>query len=456
MIAFSGFLKECEEDSEINLTHFICFSSGSILAEYIRPPYKKDGYKLLFSMTKSLTSLAVGIARDKGLLKLEDFVVTYFKDELPQKPHENLSKIKIRHLLTMTSGIHDNTYTMLVTQDNWVRAFLAQDFPHEPGTFYRYSTHGSHMLSAIIQKVSGLTLEDFLNKFLFFPMAIYEAKWESSPEGITAGGMGLSLYPQSLVKIAQLLLNGGIYNNEALLSEEYIAMATTCQAIKQDDFQDNKNTFCGFEYGFQFHICKEGYYRADGAFGQLCLLCPEKRYGFLAFSQKTKMEKLLSLIYKYFIEAKEALVIDNSDHQAAIGEMPEPGLLIPEARYKMEYNPLGIDYLEFGTDPLNQYMKMVLPQREDILYFNLSYLTEGKMHFIKDLKEHYQAYVCRAKGAEKQVLELTAYFIETPYVVKYRIAFERGLIKLDFSINVSFTLKNFCVTGVVWDTVLNA
>lgn len=84
----------------------------------------------------------------------------------------------------------------------------------------------------------------------------------------------------------------------------------------------------------------------------------------------------------------------------------------------MESNPLGIEYLEFGTDPLNQYMKMVFPQRKDILYFNPAHLTEGKMYFIKDLEEHYQAYICRAEGA-----------------------------------NVSFTLKNFCVAGVLCNTI---
>ena len=111
-------------------------------------------------MTKSFASFAIGIASDLGLLNIDDYIVQYFEDELPQSPDQNLDKVTIRHLLTMSSGIHDNTYGELVGQDHWIKAFLRQVFPHEPGTHYRYSTHGSHMLSAIITKVSGLSLTD--------------------------------------------------------------------------------------------------------------------------------------------------------------------------------------------------------------------------------------------------------------------------------------------------------
>lgn len=450
---FCNFLKECENDFEINLTNFFYLSDNEIFAEYCIPPYKNDCLKLFFSMTKSITSLAVGIACDMGLLNLDDNIVKYFKDELPVKPHENLSKIKIHHLLSMTSGIHENTYTALFIQDNWIKAFLAQDFPHEPGTFYRYSTHGSHMLSAIIQKASGMTLESFLNKYLFFPMNIFEAQWELSPEGITAGGMGLSLYPQSLVKIAQMLLNGGVYNGKRLISQEYINNATSCHAIKNDKLQNKENSFCGYEYGFQFHICKNGYYRADGAFGQLCLICPQKKIAFIAFSQKSNTEKLLSLIYKYFIETSQTLLIDNYPTKTNY-VTSKVNYSIPEGRYKMESNPLMIEYIEFSIDECTQYMKITTIKREETLCFNMSHLTDGKIYFIKDLQEHYQNYICQANWISENILELNVYFIETPYIVKYIISYESESIILDFSINVSMTLKNFRTKGALYNDKL--
>lgn len=217
-------------------------------------------------MTKTFASLAIGIAGDLGLLTIDDYIIKYFPEDLPQLPDKNLCRIKIRHLLTMSSGIHDNTYAGLYTQSNWIKAFLKQEFPHEPGTYYRYSTHSSHMLSAIITKVSSLSLKEFLNKYLFHPMGIYEAQWEQSPEHLTAGGMGLSLYPHSLVKISQLLLNKGVYHGKRLISQDYLESATRQQIVKQDDINRPDNHFCGAGYGFQFHISRGGFYRLDGAF----------------------------------------------------------------------------------------------------------------------------------------------------------------------------------------------
>lgn len=440
----NNFINACENDGSVGITHFICVSQNNILAHYCRKPYRMDSLKLFFSMTKSISSLAVGIASDLNLLNIDDFIYTYFEDDLPPAPHNNLFKIKIRHLLTMSSGIHDNTYDDLVKQKNWIKAFLKQDFPHDPGTFYRYSTHSSHMLSALITKVSGLSLEDFLNKYLFYPLNIYEAQWELSPEGLTAGGMGLSLHPTSLAKIAQMLLNHGIYCGKRIISQDYLQYAATPNIAKQDTRIDEDIEYSGTEYGFQFHIGKDGFYRADGAFGQLCLICPSKNLAFIVFSQYSKMENLLKLLYKHFLENDKQIEIQK---QKTSDRIPSQAIIVPEAKYEIEENILGIKLLEFSrTDNVNL-MKIIKEcGREDYIYYNFSAETQGNMYFVKDLQEHYQQYVCYANYSD--LLELNIFFIETPYVVKYRISFMDSKIELNFSINVSFTLKDFSVQGV--------
>lgn len=297
--AIYNFIKTCEEHDNINLINFVLIQGDNVLAQFCKKPYKKDCKQLLFSMTKSFTSLAAGIAIDKGLLQLDDYVVSFFKDNLPQNPHDNLLKMQVRHLLTMTTGIHENTYGELFPQPNWIKAFLAQEFPHIPGTYYKYSTHATHMLSAIIQKISGQSLEEFLNVNMFFPMNITEAEWELSPEGLTAGGMGLSLYPSSLIKVAFLLLNKGVYHEKRIISEEYLVLATSPQTIKQD--HDESKFYSGYQYGFQFHIGQNGCYRAEGAFGQFCVVCPDKNIAVIATSQHTDTESFLALIDNYYI-----------------------------------------------------------------------------------------------------------------------------------------------------------
>lgn len=445
----SDFIQACEDENEVNLSHFIVLSNQTILADYCKPPYKKDSLRLFFSMTKSIASLAIGIAYDMKLLTLEDPIASFFEQELPISQHENLRKIRIRHLLTMSSGIHDNTYTSLFTQDDWVRAFLAQDFPHEPGTFYRYSTHGSHMLSAIIHKASGLSLEHFLNKYLFHPMEIFEAQWECSPEGHTAGGMGLSLYPGSLAKIAQLLLNSGMYRGNRLISKEYLDQATVAHITKHGEVKAQEKPYSGTEYGFQFHICRDSYFRAEGAFGQLCLLCPSKNLAFIAFSQHSKMEKLLELIYKHFIDRSEPIVLDK--YKPPIKEqLPSMPFTVADGRYAITENPLRITALEYAVDSCNTYSLNIFSAigRNDSIFFDLSScFTYGKGYFVKDLQWHVQEYACRARCLNASTLELDIYYIETPYVVKLTLSFEEKAIQLNFEINVSLTLSGFTATG---------
>lgn len=450
---FDDFIRACEEEDAISISHFLCVSSNGILEQYCKPPYKIDSLKLFFSMTKSFASLAIGIAIDKQLLSLDDFIYTYFPESLPPAPHQNLFKIKIRHLLTMSCGIHDNTYNKLLIQPNWIEAFLKQEFPHEPGTFYRYSTHSSHMLSAIITKVSGLSLKDFLNIHLFYPMNIYEAQWEHSPEGLTAGGMGLSLYPISLAKVAQMLLNEGIYQDKQLISKAYLQQASSSNIVKQNDIMNNNNTYCGWEYGFQFHIGKNGFYRADGAFGQLCFICPSKNLAFIAFSQSSKMEVLLKLIYQYFLDCKTDLYLSGrtSDLEKLIPIRTTEDTItssIPCQKYKMEENILAIKYMELSSNFDNHLYTLKLTKsntKEDSIQFSLSGKTQGRTYFIKDLEEHQQEYICYASFSD--LLELTIYFIETPYVVNYYISFNGETITLDFKINVSFTLNNISING---------
>ena len=449
-MSFEAFIQDCNINEVVNMTHAICLSGNNILAKYVKYPYKMDTLRLFFSMTKTFSSLAIGIASDLGLLHIDDCIVTFFEKELPQEPDKNVHRITIRHLLMMAGGIHENTYNELFVQDNWVEAFLRQTFPHEPGTYYRYSTHSSHMLSAIITKVSGLSLEDFLNRYLFYPMDITEAQWEQSPEGLTAGGMGLSLYPMSLVKIAQMFLNKGVYRGKRILSTQYLDLATTQQIVKQDEAGNPAKYFSGAGYGFQFHIGKDGFYRLDGAFGQLCLICPEKNRAVIVFSQNTKMEALLSLIYKHLLDDKELSgnFVWHTEYEGAglagLSEIPKIPQ-IPCGKYKLDRNSLGIEVLELFAD--DDGYQMILKRRSvcDTIRFSLLHDTSGKICFIKDLQEHLQEYVCAAEYDEE--LRLKVYLIETPYVLTYKIKFVRRQIKLDFLINVSFTVENFSVIG---------
>lgn len=450
--AIYGFIEACEANEKINLINFALIQNDDLLAQFCKRPYKEDSMQLLFSMTKSITSLAIGIAIDKGILCLHDDVASIFQEELPQNPHPHLFKMQIQHLLTMTAGIHDNTYPELFPKSNWVKAFLEQDFPHEPGTYYRYSTHATHMLSAIIEKVTGASLENFLKDNLFSLMDITQVQWECSPGGLTAGGMGLSLSPPSLIKLAKLLLHRGVYNGRRVISEEYIALATSPQVIKQDDQNNPDKYFSGYQYGFQFHISPNNTYRADGAFGQFCVIHPAGNFAVIATSQSTKVESFLALIDKYFIQQREeagsisSLQLDAYLSDLAFTVPNQEGVTcsISPCIYDLFDNELNITAIGLAENMLSFTFS---DGRQDDIDLDLNGPVYGKSHFIKDLQVHLQEHCVFAGWDDEGSLLLTVYYIETPYIGEYKLQFVDEKVVFTFHINVSMTLKGFTVTG---------
>ena len=457
MISYSTihkFIRECEAAENINLINFALIQNNEVIAQFCKKPYKKCCKQLLFSMTKSFTSLAVGIAYDKGLLALNDYVTAFFKDEIPENPHPNLKLMRLSHLLTMTTGIHDNTYTELFAQPNWITAFLSQDFPHEPGTYYRYSTHATHMLSAVIEKTSNESLEDFLNANLFYPMEIKNAQWEHSPEGLIAGGMGLSLCPSDLIKMAIMLLNKGVFNGKRIISEKYLSLATSPQVVKQDEINVVDKYFSGSEYGYQFHLSPNGTYRADGAFGQFCIIHPEKNIAIIATSQRTKTENILALVDKYLLSG---CVGDNNISKESLSDYfqqlsfdtpkmsdEKKSSLEIHNLYELENNELNIKTVQI-TD--NHIIFRFTDNSHDEIAIDFCKPVYGHSHFIKDLQIHLQEHCVYAEKVEDNIVILTIYYIETPYVVKYSLEYKERKLNFSFNANVSLTLKNFSVFG---------
>lgn len=441
-MSFSEFIRACERSDDVHISQAFCLTPDEILAEYCKYPYRNDTPKLFYSMTKTVASLAIGIAEDMGLLSIEDPIVKFFPDLLPEKPDPFLEKITIRHLLTMSCGINEDTYLQLFVQDNWIRAFLAQKFPCEPGSHFLYCTHGTHMLSGIITRVSGLLLDEFVNRYLFHPMGIYEAKWEHSPEGLVAGGMGLSICPASLIKIARLFLGKGVYNGKQLISARYLDMATTAQIIKQDYVGDPNFEFFGHEYGLQIHVGKHGYYRMEGSFGQLCLAAPDKNMAVIVFSQEVNFESLLCLVYTHLL-----------GDELPQGRLPESrpaatevnSAVLPLGQYEMEQNDLGLKELLLRGEGAEYEAVLRFENYENVIRFSPEGDRGGKIIFVKDLEDHLQEYVCHLLPGER--LSLQVFLIETPYVATYTFRPTEEGLELDFAINVSFTLHNQTISG---------
>ena len=180
---------------------------------------------------------------DEGKLSLNDKIVDIFADRLNKLNKFTHRNITVRHLLTMTSGIVFNVAGS-VTENNWVKCFFESFLVSEPGKHFNYNSMNTYMLSAIVKTVSGHGLCEYLRPRLFEPLGIRNFYWEKCPMGIEKGGWGMYILPEDMLKIGQLLLNGGVWNGKRLISQEWIDAATSAQAAAPKSIGD-------FNYGYQ-------------------------------------------------------------------------------------------------------------------------------------------------------------------------------------------------------------
>ena len=242
---------------------------GKVAAEAWWAPYQPSEPHVLYSLSKSFTATAVGMAVAEGKLTVEDKVVSFFPDKLPATVGENLGAMRVKDLLTMSTG-HEREPGR--DGDDWVKSFLAAPVERKPGTHFLYNTSATHVLAAIVQKVSGQRVLAYLTPRLFAPLGIEGATWEQSPAGVDAGGYGLKVRTEDIAKFGQLYLQKGKWEGKQLIPEAWVADASKAQVSNGDPKQEND---WSQGYGYQFWRCQHGHYRGDGAFGQYCIVMPK-------------------------------------------------------------------------------------------------------------------------------------------------------------------------------------
>ena len=249
---------------------------GKVCAEGWWAPYATGIRHGLQSHTKTYAATAVGIAYTEGLLKLTDRIVDIFPDEIPENPSENLKKLTVRDVLCMGCGMD----TMPRPSKDWIREFMATPVNHVPGTTFMYNSTGSTFLGAIVRKLTGLGLHDYLKPRLFDKIGIdaENLRWITMPDGMEVGGGGLFATTEDNLRLMKLYADGGVWEGERILAEDYVKLATSKQNDSATERAVNppaEDNFVG--YGFQIWMCRpKGVYRADGAMGQFTIVFPER------------------------------------------------------------------------------------------------------------------------------------------------------------------------------------
>lgn len=274
-LSSQGVIGFIEAVDKINTLHsFMILRHGHVIGEGWWKPEAADKPHVLWSLSKSFCSTAVGLAIAEGRLGLDDPVLKFFPEDAPADPSENLKAMKVRDLLSMSCG-HD-VETKITNHAPTAKEFLAQPVPHKPGTHFQYNTYGTYMCSAIVTKATGQTVLDYLKPRLFEPLGIENPTWDASPEGPSLGGYGLYLRTEDIAKFGQLYLQKGNWNGKQLIPESWVAEATRKQVPNEKAGHAKIGVDWQQGYGFQFWRCTHNAFRGDGRAGQLCVVIPEQ------------------------------------------------------------------------------------------------------------------------------------------------------------------------------------
>jgi CubicO group peptidase (beta-lactamase class C family) len=308
-ISPSAILAFVEAADDIDAMHsFMLVRHGHVVAEGWWGPYDAKTPHVLYSLSKSFTSTAVGLAIADGKLSLDDEVLKLFPEDAPAEPSANLRSMRVRDLLRMSTG-HQTEAPLWrdepgskTRDDPWTKKFLAQPVPYKPGTHFLYNSPGTYMLSAIVQKVTGTTVLDYLRPRLFEPLGIDSPTWVASPQGISAGAWGLLARTEDIARFGQLYLQHGVWKGRPLVPAAWVEEATA----RQTSNGSSPSSDWDQGYGYQFWRSRHNSYRGDGAFGQYCLVLPELDAVVAITSGVRDMQGVMNLVWDKLLPAMKA------------------------------------------------------------------------------------------------------------------------------------------------------
>lgn len=336
-----------------SMNSFMVVRHGKVIAAGWWAPYAANIPHSMYSLSKSFTSTAVGLAIAAGQFSLDDPILKFFPDKAPAEPSDYLRAMRVRDLLIMSTGHVASTLAALpkMEEDPEIsRSFLNAKVTLKPGTHFLYNTPATYMLSSIVQRTTGQKVVDYLKPRLFDPLGIENPTWDESKEGVSLGGFGLSIKTEDIARFGLMLLNKGQLNGKQLVPAEWIARATA----KQTSTGSNPTSDWEQGYGYQFWQSRHGF-RGDGAFGQFCFVLPEQDAVIAITSGSHDMQNVMNIVWDKLLPPMQASALppNEADHNkllartATLQVRPQEGAAQP----KLAASLSGKRYT-FANDPL--------------------------------------------------------------------------------------------------------
>ncbi|WP_406696268.1 serine hydrolase [Singulisphaera sp. Ch08] len=459
-VSSAGVLAFIEQaDQTIDAMHsVIVVRHGHVVAEGWWAPYDAASRHSLYSLSKSFTATAVGLAIAEGKLSVDDNVLKFFPEDAPASPSDNLKAMRISDLLRMSTG-HQTLPNLgpLLPQGKsaspgseppWTQTFLAHPVPNKPGTHFVYNTPATYMLSAIVQKKMGMTVLDYLKPRLFDPLGIEEPTWGTSPQGVSLGGYGLSVRTEDIAKFGQLYLQKGKWQGTQLVPASWVEAATA----RQTSNGSNPKSDWEQGYGYQFWRCRNGGFRGDGAFGQYCLVLPEQDAVIAITSSVKDMQAVLNLVWDQLLPALKPTPLAPDPSTSETLERTLKGLSLRPQQgsgssqvaskvsgkvYRFPANDQELEAITLEADSKSDAVNLVVRRSgvDQRIACGRGEWRKGRLAYGPYLD---QPVAVSGDWAEEGTYTARLAFYETPFLVTIRLKFSEGQLHFDSESNVAF------------------
>lgn len=455
--------RDVDRDIKANVQGLMVLRNGNVLSEGYWAPYGREIPHQLYSMSKSVTSTAIGMLYDEGKINLDERIVDIFADKVDDKENHPQKDITIRHLLNMSTGVKFNEIGSALGKD-WVQEYLNSSLYFAPGSSFYYNSMNSYMLAAIVTRKTGMSLMEYLAPRLFEPLQIVSAVWETCPQGIEKGGWGLSLTLEDVAKIGLLYMQKGKYVvngvERQLLSEYWVKESTAEQITTPNGEMKNG-------YGYQiWRTPIENSFLFSGAYGQYMLAIPDKSIIVCVFSGASALfaqSKLLDYVGAFLSTVSDEpinenpgieRVLQNACHmlsmkprqKQAVGDvLPMPFSQISQylngAVYDIDANKSGllpvalqsvsnnysngISSVSFSSDGEDN-IKIIFIEDgiEKAIYARAGAFTRSTLSFRESVYTISTGLEYGMQPTGGTLLQLFIYFVETPMARVLRITFE--------------------------------
>lgn len=269
------------------------FEKNECMVRWAVAPYSCGDKREMYSLSKSFTSTAAGVAFGMGKLHPDDRVLDWFPEYASLCSGDaRWSRLRVGHVLSMNTGHAACVMPQAAFSQDGVRAFFEAPLSHEPGTFFAYNTAASYLAAELVRRAAGRTVPELLARTVFPALGVEEFSWLTCADGRCQGGTGLQASCDDVAKLALLYLNEGEWAGRRVLPRDWVHMAAQPHSVNAGNGTPD---WCA-GYGYQFWMNRRGGFRGDGAFGQLCVVLPENGIAAAVTAECTNMSAELDAL----------------------------------------------------------------------------------------------------------------------------------------------------------------